>query len=86
MNRTQQVFSILHNRRNWNLGNKSVLCTVISVIMDNKSNAQYCYNPKTKEIIEGTIPPEGFIPIIGYFPRDQDPVELRKIIEEIASL
>lgn len=47
--------------------------------------AQYCYNPVTKEIVEGRVGPSvDFVPIIGYFPRNLDPVELQKQIEEIA--
>lgn len=46
---------------------------------------QYCYNPQTKEIVEGDIPPSvHFIPIIGYFERGTDPLVLQKQIEEIA--
>lgn len=49
--------------------------------------AQYCFNPKTKEIVEGRVGPTvDFIPIVGYFPRNMDPEQLRKEIEEIAPL
>lgn len=51
-----------------------------------KDMVQYCYNPTTKEIVEGMYPPnEQFIPIIGYFKKATDPVELKKIFQEIAS-
>lgn len=51
-----------------------------------KDMVQYCYNPTTKEIVEAMYPPnEQFIQIIGYFKKGTDPVELRRIFEEIAS-
>lgn len=54
--------------------------------MADKDLVEYCYNPKTKEIVEGEIPPsDQFIPIIGYFKRSLDPTELQKTIEEIVS-
>lgn len=51
-----------------------------------EDTVQYCYNLKTKEIVEGTIPPsEDFVPIIGYFKRNTDPIELRMVIESIVN-
>lgn len=48
---------------------------------------EYCFNPKTQELVEGKVPPnDDFIPIIGYFKRGTDPVELKKKIAEIAAL
>lgn len=47
-----------------------------------KDMVQFCYNPTTKEIVEGQIPPsEHFIPIIGYFDKNSDPNELRCIFD-----
>lgn len=54
--------------------------------MAEKNMVQYCYNPTTKEIVEGMCPPnEQFIPIIGYFKKETDSEELQRIFEEIAS-
>lgn len=60
---------------------------VKEAVNDMVDMVQYCYNPKTKEIVEGKLPPnKDFVPIIGYFPRTAtNPLELQKMIEEIAS-
>lgn len=54
--------------------------------MSGKEMVQYCYNPITKEIVEGQIPPsKDFIPIIGYFDKKSVLSELIEIFDEIVA-
>lgn len=61
--------------------------TASHIIMSDKDKVQYCFNPATKEVVEGANPPScNFIPIVGYFPRTLVNEDLQRKIEEIASL